>query len=147
MLLVLEALRVDLVYVFRSGGSSRNPAAGGHDFQPAYRGIVSRSAGELGENGFVTQVRFLDGLGRQLQQLRFLLGCGRSVNSCVVRRTELRLQFAIVFSGVLAAAGGDLRRQQVHDQAIFVGSPNGSIAPQEARACAFLAAKAVRAVD
>src|SRR5262245_7203840 len=45
--LVLEALRVDLVDVFRAGGPGREPAAGGHHLQAADRGVVARGAGQL----------------------------------------------------------------------------------------------------
>src|ERR1700716_1594395 len=41
--LVLEALRIDLVDVLRAGGPGREPAAGGHDFQPSDRRIVGGS--------------------------------------------------------------------------------------------------------
>src|ERR1700675_700851 len=41
--LILEALRVDLVDVFRAGGAGGEPAARRHDFQAADRRVIARS--------------------------------------------------------------------------------------------------------
>src|SRR5262245_12441517 len=50
--LVLEALRVDLVDVFRAGRPGREPATGGHDLQAADRGVIARGTGQLGQDRF-----------------------------------------------------------------------------------------------
>src|SRR5262252_6239066 len=48
--LVLEAFRVDLIDAFRTRRSRRKPAAGGHDLQPTYRGVVAGGAGQLSKD-------------------------------------------------------------------------------------------------
>src|SRR5260370_14163383 len=63
--LVLEAFRIDLVNVLRSGGPGREPAADSHDLQTADRGIVARGAGELGRDRLAGQLPRLDSLRRQ----------------------------------------------------------------------------------
>ncbi len=59
--LVLEAFRVDLVNVFRAGGSGREPPAGGYNLQAADRGVVARGVGQLGRDWFAGQFRLTDG--------------------------------------------------------------------------------------
>jgi hypothetical protein len=127
--LVLEALCIDFVDVLCAGGSGREPAVGSYDFQAPDWGVVARSASQLGSDGLSGQSRFLDGLRRQFLQPGFLLGRRWSVDARVVGRAELRGQFAVVLSRILARTGGDLRCQQVHDEAVLVGRPHRAVAP------------------
>jgi hypothetical protein len=76
----------------------------------------------------------------------FLLGCGWGVDAGVVRRAELGGQFLVMRAGILSRAGGDFRRKQAEDEAVFVGAPDSPILPQETRSGALLAAEATRAV-
>ena len=66
VLLVLEALGIDLVFVLGAGRASREPAARGHYLQAADRRPVAGGAGQLGRDRLARQLRLLDGLGRQL---------------------------------------------------------------------------------
>src|SRR5262249_42110281 len=52
-----------------------------------------------------------------------------------------------MLAGILTCASGDFRCEQIHDEAVFVGSPHGAVAPQETGPGAFLASKAVRTVQ
>src|SRR5579872_6184521 len=88
-------------------------------------------------------MRVLHRLGRKVLQFRFLLGCGWGIYAGVVGFAELGRQLAIVLTWVLACARGDLGSQQVHNHAVFVGSPYGAVRSQEACSRAFLAAKTV----
>ena len=82
-----------------------------------------------------------------LPELCLLLGRCRSINARVVRRTKLRAKLAIVLSRIFAGSGGDFCRQQIHYRTVFVGGPNGAIAPQETRSGTFFSAKTTRAVE
>ena len=85
--------------------------------------------------------------GREFFQLCFLLGRGGRVDARVVRSAELRRQFAVMFSGILAGARGNLRRQQVHDRPVLVGRPYGAVKTKKTRSSAFFSAETVRAID
>src|SRR6266542_4696147 len=111
VLLVLEALRVDLVDVLRAGRASREPATGGHDLQAADRGVVARSTRQRGGDRLAGQLRLLNGRGRQLLQPRLLLGRRRGVDARVAGRAELRRQFPVVLAGILVGPRRDLGRQ------------------------------------
>src|ERR1700746_3137459 len=52
-----------------------------------------------------------------------------------------------MLTGILPGAGGDLGRQQIHDQSVLVGRPYAAIAAQKAGAGAFLATEAVGTVE
>src|SRR5437870_12804549 len=99
----METLCVDLVDVFCTGGPGRKPAAGGYHFQTAYRRVISRGAGQPGNDRFAGEARFPDGIWREPLQPGLLLRSGRRVNSRVVRPAELRRQLAIVLARILAS--------------------------------------------
>src|ERR1700756_3347046 len=52
-----------------------------------------------------------------------------------------------MLAGILTCAGGDFRCEQIHDEAVFVGSPDGTVAPQETGSGTFFASKTVRTVQ
>src|SRR3989454_5562246 len=64
-----------------------------------------------------------------------------------MRRAELRGELPVVLARVLAGAGRDLARQEIHDRPVLVGRPNGAVEAQEAGPGALLTAKAARAVE
>src|SRR5262245_10843892 len=66
MRFILEALGVNLIDVFSSRWSCREPAASRDDLQPADCGPVPRRAGQPGFDGLTGQGGFLDCIGRQL---------------------------------------------------------------------------------
>src|SRR5205807_2711160 len=145
--LILEALRVDLVDVLGAGGPGGKPSAEGYHLQAVDRRIVARSARELGGDRLAGQRRGLDGLGRQLREPSLLVGRRRRVDARIARRAELLRQLLVVLAWILAGAGGDLGREQVHDRAVLVSGPHRAVVPQEARPRAFLASEAARAVE
>src|SRR5258708_35717356 len=51
MFLIAKTLRINLVNIFRAGRPGGEPAAVGHDFQPADGGVVARGTGQLGGDG------------------------------------------------------------------------------------------------
>src|SRR4029453_12488352 len=62
-------------------------------------------------------------------------------------RAELRHELPVVLAGILAGAGGDLGREQIHDRAVLVGRPHRAVVAQEAGPGALLPAEAARAVE
>jgi hypothetical protein len=64
VLLVPEALCVDLVVVLRPGRPCREPAAPGHDLE----GIVARRLGQPRDDGLAGEVRLVDGGRREFLQ-------------------------------------------------------------------------------
>src|SRR5215471_10257261 len=104
---VLEALCVDFVDVLCTRRTRSEPAAPGHDFQPADGSLVTRSLGQLGNDAFAREIGFSDSFGRKLLQLRLLFRGSRRVDARVIRSAEFCSQLAVVFSGILASARGD----------------------------------------
>ena len=97
--------------------------------------------------GDVYKRQLLYRVRREFRQLCFLLGRGGRVDAGVVRGSELRRQFAVVFSGILASARGNLRRQQVHDRPVLVGRPHSAVKTKKTRSSAFLSAETIRSID
>src|SRR4051812_38078656 len=147
MSLVLEALGIDLVDGLGAGRPRREPAVGGDDLDAANRRVVTGSAVVLAEDRLAGERSRLDRLRGYLPQPRLLLGRCRSVDPCVERRAELLGKATVMLAGLLAGAGGDLGRQQIHDQPVLVGRPDAAIVPQKTGAGTFLAAEAARAVE
>src|SRR5579872_1705851 len=52
-----------------------------------------------------------------------------------------------MFSGVLASARGNLRRQQIHDRTVLVGRPYCAVKAKKTCSSAFFSAETVRAID
>ena len=73
--------------------------------------------------------------------------CGRSVDAGVIGSAKLNCQFPKVFPGIFLRAGGDLGVEQIQDESIFVGGPDGSVAAKEACAGALFSSEAVGAID
>src|SRR5262245_33091768 len=140
--LVLKTLSIDLVDMLRTGWPGCKPTASGHDFEAADGGVVPRGTGQSGSDRLASQGRGLDGLRRQLGQARLLCGRCRGVEARVVRRAELRRQFAVVLARVLLRASSNLGRQQVHDRTVLVGRPHAAIVSQKACAGTLLTAEA-----
>src|ERR1700735_1502568 len=145
--LALETLGVDLINVLGTGGSRCKPTALRHNFQAADWGIVARGFGQLGGDWLSRQVRLLYRVRGEFFQPCFLLGRGRRVDARVVRDAELRRQFAVMFSGILASARGNLRSQQVHDWPVLVGRPYCAVKAKKTRPSAFFSAETIRAID
>ena len=91
--------------------------------------------------------RRLDRLRRQLRQPGLLLRRRRRVDARVVRRAELRRELTIVLARILARARGDLGGEEIHDETVLVGGPDGAVVTEEARPRALLAAEAARSVE
>jgi hypothetical protein len=142
VLLVPEALCVDLVDVLRPGRPCRKPAAPGHDLEAPDGGIVARRLGQLGDDGLAGQVRLVDGGRREFLQPGLLCRRGRRIDARVAGRAELHCQLPVVLAGILACARRNLRRQQVHDRTVLVRRPDSAVVTQEARPGAFLASEA-----
>jgi len=79
--------------------------------------------------------------GRELLQSGFLLWRRRRVDTRVIRCAELRGQRAIVLAWLFTGTRGDLGREQIHDRAVLVSGPDGSLASRKAGARALFAAK------
>src|SRR3989454_12062289 len=62
-------------------------------------------------------------------------------------RAEFRRQLTVVLAWTAAGAGGAFGCQPVHDRAVLVGRPLGTVVPQEAGPAALLAAEAARAIE
>src|SRR6266487_1260331 len=147
MRLALKTLGIYLVDVLRAGGPRREPAALCHHFQAADGSIVARSSGQLGADRLARKVGLLYRFRCEFLQLCFLLGCGGRINACVVRRSELRRQFEVMLSGILAGAGGNLSCQQVHDGSVFVGRPHCAVTSKKTCSRTLFSAEATRTVD
>ena len=128
-------------------GPGREPAASGHDLQAADRGAIARGADQLGDDRIAGDRRRVDGLRRQFRQPGLLLRRRRRVDARVVRRAELRRELTVVLARILARTRGDLGGEEIHDQTVFVGGPDGAVVTEEARPCALLAAEALRSVE
>src|SRR5215469_12213532 len=115
-----ETIGVDFVDVLGPRGPGGEPSVLGNHFEAAYRSLITGSFRQLRGNGLARQVRFLNRIGRELLQFCFLLGRGWRLNARVIRYAEFCSELAIMFSGIFASAGGNLRRQQYHYQSIFV---------------------------
>src|SRR5271165_6995174 len=130
MVLALEALGVDLIDVFGTGGPGGKPSVLCHYFYTSNSGSVGRSfcqrsrycfAGEFSRNG-----------GRVERRKAPLLFRRRGdVDPGVVGRPELGSQFVVMLTRVLAGGSGDFSGQEVEDDAVFVGGPNSAFALQK----------------
>ena len=100
--LALETLGVDLINVLGTRGSRCKPTALRYNFQTADWGIVARGFGQFGGDGSPAKSDSFTASGVEFSQLRFLLGRGGRVDAHVERDAELRRQFAVMFSGILA---------------------------------------------
>src|SRR5690348_7932186 len=60
---------------------------------------------------------------------------------------ELLRQLAVMLTGILSSASGYLRREETHEQTVFVGCPHGAVTAQKTGAGAFLAAETARTVE
>src|SRR5579864_6793293 len=143
---VLEAFRINLVDVFRSRRSRGKPAIAGYHLQPANRRIVSRSSRQFGGDRLSGKSGSGYRLRRQFPQLGLLLGCCRSVDARVIGCAEFRCQFLIMLARIFLRTRGDFRRQQIHDETVFVGGPRGAVEAQEARPGAFFTAETTRSI-
>ena len=128
-------------------GRAANQPLAATTFKPPIGSLLPGARVSLAVIGSPARFGVLDRLGRELLQARLLLGRGGGVNARVIRRPEFRDERLEVLARVLAGARGDLRRQQVHDEAVLVGRPDGAVAPQEARPGALLPAEAEGAVE
>ena len=140
VLLVPEALGVNLVEVLRAGRPGGEPPRGGDDFQAADRGVIARRAGEPGGDGFPGKLGRGDRFRREFLEGGFLGGRGRRVNARVVRRAEGGGQFAEMLARILAGARSDFSGQKAEQDAVFVRGPDRAIVPEETRPGALLAA-------
>src|SRR5271154_3078081 len=70
--LVLEALGVDLVDVFRAGGPGRKPAAFGHYLQTPDGSMIAGSLGQLSGDRFARKIRLFYRIRRELLKFRLL---------------------------------------------------------------------------
>src|SRR5271154_3466230 len=52
-----------------------------------------------------------------------------------------------MFSGILASARGNLRRQQVHNRPVLVGRPYSPVKTKKTRSSALFSTETVRAID
>src|SRR5581483_11039661 len=142
-----EALRVDLVDVFRAGRACGEPAARGNDLKAADRGIVS---GRLRENLLDRLARELLGvhlLRGQLGEPLLLLGRRASLHAIEHRRTEGARKRPIDLAGITAGPSGDLRGEQGGRDAVLVRRPYPAITAQERCAGALLASEPERAFE
>src|SRR5271156_2146384 len=98
MRFILEALRVNLVDIFRAGWTRGKPAAAGHDFQSTDLGVVAGSASQFGGDRLTSQARLLHRFWRKLLQACLLLRRGRRIDAGVVRCAELLGQFEEVLA-------------------------------------------------
>ena len=146
MLLGIEALSIEFVEVLRATRSGSEPAVRRHNLQAANRRLVAGGINELRGDGFTRQFRGLHGFGGQLLKSGLLLRRAGRVNPSVERAAQLAGQVMVMSPHVKARAGFDFRRKQAEDQAILLRHPSRAVAAQEARARAFLAAEAERAV-
>jgi len=111
MCLILEALCVNLINIFRARWTCGKPAAAGNDFQSTNLGVVAGCASQLGSDRLAGQARLLYRFGRKLLQACLLLRCGRRIDARVVRRPEFFGQFDEVLARILASAGCNFRRR------------------------------------
>src|SRR5207244_7658497 len=70
-----------------------------------------------------------------------LFGRGRRIYPCVVWVAQADGHLLVMKAGVFAGSRGYLRRQQVHNNAIFIGCPHAAVPAQEGSPSAFLASK------
>src|ERR1700722_6290094 len=59
----------------------------------------------------------------------------------------LVFDLGVMLARVFAGAGGDFAGEQVHDWAVLVGGPDGSVAAEKRRAGGFFADETERAVE
>src|SRR6516225_8534280 len=64
-----------------------------------------------------------------------------------MRGPELGCQGVVMLSRITACAGGDLGRQQTHNQAVFVGCPDAAITAKKAGPRTLLPAETTRTVE
>src|SRR5437763_17059342 len=89
MIVILKALRVDLVDVLGAGRPGREPATIGHDLQPADGSAVTRGGGQFGRNALASEGISGNRGGRQLLQARLLSRCRWRIDPRVVWRAAL----------------------------------------------------------
>jgi hypothetical protein len=127
-------------------GRAANQPLAVDTFSPPMAASLPGALVSLAVIGSPASVDAADRSGDSLPSFAFCSGvAGRRCACSTARRTRPRVP--VVLAGVLAGDGGDLGGEQVHDQAVLVGRPHGAVAAQEARAGAFLAAEAERAVE
>ncbi len=137
----MKAFGVDLVNIFGSGGTRREPAAARGYFHPAdgrvvagrfRQYLVDRLAGKLGD---------ADLLPTQLAKLCLLRRRGGRIDAIGKRGAEFLRQRLVVRAGISPGMGGDFRRQQRRDDTVLVGGPHAAVDSAERRTGAFLAAE------
>src|ERR1700719_3812904 len=147
MSLAMEALRVNLVDVFRTRWPGCKPAAGRHHFYPTDWRVIPGSACKFVDDRLTGEVRFRDGVRREPLQAGFLLRSGRSINARVIRLPELRRQLAIVLARISTCMRSDLGCEQVHDRSVLICRPDGTVETQEAGPGTLLTAETGRAIE
>src|SRR5215469_9878336 len=147
MRLAGETFCVDFVDVLCARGPSREPTVLCDNLQSANGSIIPRCPRQFGRDCLACEIRLLDRIGRELLQLRLLVGCSRRVNARVIRIAKLRRQLPVMLPGIFAGAGGNLSRQQIHDWAVFVCRPHGAVEAEKTSSRTFLTAEAERPVN
>ena len=144
-----EALRVQLVDILRPGWTRGEPSVGGGNLEAAdswrrcqVQWSLSAVIGSPASCGRRDVGRRQ--AAREWPSLRGVAGA--STRAYTGAPSSLR-EKAVQLGRVAAGAGGDLQRQQVHDDAVLVGRPHRAVAAQERGARALLAAKPERAIQ
>ena len=142
MIRAFEAFGIDLIDVLGTGRACGEPAVIGNDLEAADGGAVAGGVGEFGGDGIAGEGIGADLVRREVQQ-GLLLGCVRGgVEALVYRCAEFGFEGLVVFAGVLAGDRGDLRGEQIQEDAVLIGGPYGPVGAQEGGARAFFAAEA-----
>lgn len=141
-----EALRIDLVNVFRPGWTRRKPSAFRDHLGPADGRVLARRLDEDGLDCFAGQLCKPYLVAREPRQQLFLLRDGGRFNAILERLTELACQLTIEFAWIATHARGHFRREQRRDHAVLIRRPDAAIQTDERRTRALLSGKAQRAV-
>lgn len=88
--LVVKALGVDFVDRLGARRSRREPTAACDHLEAVNGSVVAGGMAQLRNDRLAGQTRFLDSLGRQAFQPRFLFGCRRRIDARVARCAEFR---------------------------------------------------------
>src|SRR5262245_41428969 len=120
---IAETLCIDLVEILGAGGTCREPAMIGRDFESDDPRVVTRRASQLCGNGFAGKRGGVHGVGRELPETRLLLRRRRCIDTRVARSAELFRDLAVVLAWILTGSRFDLGSEQGEDQPILVGGP------------------------
>ena len=142
----LEALRIDLVDVFRARRTGGEPAVPGDDLQAANRRIVPRRPRELRTIGSPASSVAVTASGESLAS-GLLLRSRRRVAPAVIRCPQFTRQGLIALAGIPPGACRQFGSKQAEDQSVLVRRPDRAVTPEKTCTRALFSSEALRRVQ